>query len=484
MSPDWLSACFGKRAIIWINLSGAFVVGLDRACPIGAVACLDDGLDIDLVAARSGVRFCSRERATGRRLRTPDPCTDEILLALREEIDGILGASSSSDWVLVCPRGNRTLEGFARERGHRAVCPAGELYGWLNHKANFFSGLQVLGLPRLRGRWLRPAEARFGQLGDALGLPFVLQAARGQSGAGTYLIYREQDLAHACVRLADADVWAAPFAGELSLNINAIAMERRVAVAYPSVQLVGLGMVGARPCGYCGNDFTSTASVPRATVIAAQEQAERLGAWLVSLGFRGLFGLDFVVDRDTGEPFAVDLNPRWQGSTVLETQAMLREGRIPLAAAELAYVAGALDEAEIVPMIDDFRAPITGSQLHLHYCGSDDGIVERPVRPGVYHIGGGLRFQREGLELSDCATGDDVLVCGGIVRPGTRVAPGARPVRIASLKGVLDPATLRPHPWVRQAVTGLYGALGFAPPNAAGGDDGPASLPNSPHSGI
>lgn len=463
MKPDGFAACFGTRAILWLNLSGAFVIGLDRICPIAAVACLDDGLDLDLISARSGVRFCSRERATGWRIRTPDPCTEEILPAVGQEVDQILREGPCAKWVLVCPRGNRSLSVFARARGQRAVCPPDALYRWLNHKANFFSGLEALGLPRLSGRWVRANEARYSMLRDELGLPFVLQAAEGQSGSGSYLVRCERDLVDACGRLADAEAWAAPFAGELSLNINAFAMASRVAVAYPSVQLVGLSLVGARPLGYCGNDFTSTASLPREMVIAAQEQVERVGGWLASLGFRGLFGIDFVVERDSGKIFAVDLNPRWQGSTVLEVQAMLRAGRIPLAAAELAYVTGALGENEIAPLLDGFRAPLVGSQLHLTCRTSHAEPTERIVRPGVYDARAGLEFCREGLELADCSAEDEILVCGGVVRPGTRMALGARPARLASLKGAWDPATLRPHPWVSRTVASLYEAFGVTP---------------------
>ncbi len=40
-----LNALFGKRNILWCNISGAYVIGLDGSCPIRAVACLNDGQD-------------------------------------------------------------------------------------------------------------------------------------------------------------------------------------------------------------------------------------------------------------------------------------------------------------------------------------------------------------------------------------------------------------------------------------------------------
>ena len=460
-----LSTCFGKHKILWLNLVGGFVVGLDRVCPIAAVACLDDGLEYDFVENRSGLRFLSRERKTGKRIRTPDPCTDEIIPALRDEIDNTMERHPAADWIFVCPRGSRTLEDFACKRGKKAVCPPSVLYDWLYDKANFFSGLEAAGLPRLPGRWLRAKNARFAELRSTFGLPFVVQTARSQSGAGTSLIRRESDLAAVFANLADSELWIAPFAGPLSLNINAFAMDSWIAVGYPNIQLVGLDMVGARPfSGYCGNDYTSVAGLPCEIVQEAQDQTERLGRWLISLGYRGIFGLDFVMQQGSGKLFPVDLNPRWQGSTVLETQAMLRAGRIPLAAAEIAYTTGSMSESDIAPFLDDFRAPIAGSQLYLAYVGPGEARIDRHVSPGIYVSVQQLEFRRPGLELADCATEEEVLLCGGIVRPGTCLVPGSRPARVASLGAMVNPETLAPLPWTRRVVSKVYEAIGLTPP--------------------
>jgi hypothetical protein len=247
-------------------------------------------------------------------------------------------------------------------------------------------------------------------------------------------------------------------------------MAFRTVVGYPSVQLVGLGLVGARPfSGYCGNDFTSTAGLPSGIVSEAQEQAERIGRWLAAQGFRGLFGIDFVVDADRGDLWAVDLNPRWQGSTALETQAALQVGRVPLAAAELAYVTGAIGESEIVSMIDDFRAPLEGAQLFLHHVGAGEVVIEPRVRPGVYAAADRVEFRRAGLDLSACHSGEEWLVCGGVVRPGTRITPGARPARIVSRGAMVDPETLEPLPWARRAVGAVYQMFGLVAPDGETG---------------
>ena len=138
------SAAFGNMNILWCNLSGSFVSGLDGPCPIRAVACLDDEQDLDLIEARSGVRFLSHERSTRRREVAHDPANDDIIRHLREPILNTLAASPKSTWRIVCPRPARALEEFAAETGYTAVSLRADLCHWLNHKNNFFQGRREL----------------------------------------------------------------------------------------------------------------------------------------------------------------------------------------------------------------------------------------------------------------------------------------------------------------------------------------------------
>ena len=458
---DTFPSVFGSKRILWQNLSGSYIIGLDRLAPVRAVACLDDGLEFDLVTERSGVLFCSRERTTKRRVPAPDSKTDTIIPTLREEIEHTLSKAPDESWVWISPRPCATLEAFAQERGLRAACPPAKLCHWLNHKANFFQGLDAADLPRLKGEWMPLATTRYSELRSRFGGPFVMQAPRGVRGSGTALIKTEHDFRTAHERLREGDVWVAPYASDLSLNINAFVMDSTTAVSYPSVQLEGLSMVNARPGGYCGNDFTSTAGLPSGIVEDAFQQAERVGAWLGTLGYRGIFGLDLVFNAGTGRLYAVDLNPRWQGSTSLEIQAMLLKGRIPLAAAEMAYQAGALSESEITPMMDEFRKPIEGSQMLLYAAGPEIGRMPGLLKPGVYRAAGSLQFLRTALELSEGIEADEFLLTNSIPRPGTAIEPQSRPVRVFSINPVLDLDSLQPLDWSKHAAGMMYKELGL-----------------------
>ena len=460
---------FGKRRIFWLNLSGSFAIGLDRAFPITNVGCLDDGLEYPLVEQRSGVAFCSHERSTAERVVTHDPASDDVAGLLGPRIEAIVRSAPSDDWWLVCPRKSPALEAIAQRRGCSYVGPRPDLCDWLNHKANFFQGCNKLGLAFPPGRWLRAFQTRHSELHGEFGDKYVLQQPRGTTGLGTRIVSSEADFARAGAALGDDDLWAAPYLGNLSLNLNAIAMETAAAVSYPSVQLVGFDMLGQTPGGYCGNDFSAVAALPPSMIEEAIEKTRRLGEWLATLGYRGIYGVDFVVEAATGCLYAVDLNPRWQGSTVLEIQAMLREGRLPLAAADIAYGTGALSEQEVMDLADDFRLPISGSQLLPYVPQGVTHRVARDIRPGVYRIADKLEFLREGLEIADCTTDEEALLTGGIVKRGTMMYPGSRPLRLFSPRSAIHLNTCRPLPWAQRAAEQLYRLLGLTPPSLADG---------------
>jgi hypothetical protein len=214
---------------------------------------------------------------------------------------------------------------------------------------------------------------------------------------------------------------------------------------------------------YCGNDYTSAATLDSSILTAVSEQTRRIGGWLSTLGYRGLFGLDFMVDPASARPYAVDLNPRWQGSTAVGAQAEARSGRLPLAAAEIAWKMGVLGEDEIVHRADQFLAPLTASQMSLRLDAPGWSTVTGDVEPGVSSSAPRVGFRRAGIGLDDLAELAEVLVTGAVPSPGYRVGSGSHLLRVYSLQPVIDLASGQPLPWARQFASAMYEALRLEP---------------------
>jgi hypothetical protein len=68
-----------------------------------------------------------------------------------------------------------------------------------------------------------------------------------------------------------------------------------------------------RPFGYCGNDFGMASRLEPEVLDHIEKITVTVGEWLRTFGYRGTFGVDFLV-RD-GEVLFTEVNPRFQGST-------------------------------------------------------------------------------------------------------------------------------------------------------------------------
>ena len=165
------------------------------------------------------------------------------------------------------------------------------------------------------------------------------------------------------------------------------------------------------------------------------------------------------MEPDSGRLFAVDLKPRWQGSTAISTQAKALAGRLPLAVAEVAWKLGALGEDEIARRADLFVAPVQASQISLRSGARDWQVVTGEVSPGVYSCRPRIEPRRPGIRLDDLEGPDEVLVTGGVPAPGSRVAPRATFLRVYSRHATLDPVRGSLLDWPERVAASLYSAL-------------------------
>jgi hypothetical protein len=206
----------------WLCRAGHYVAGLSPVCPIRFVMCVDDSPVHDALERQEGIRFFSLESRTGRRNEGRDGAANDILPSYRDEIEEAL--ASGKRRVLAASITTRSLSAFAAETGCELIGNSPDLAEWLNDKSNFLAALDELGLPKMRGRWACLGEWRYGEISMELGSSFVAQLAHGTSGSGTVFIRSEAEYEAAGAQFGGGPVWLVPDLGELSLNVNALAL--------------------------------------------------------------------------------------------------------------------------------------------------------------------------------------------------------------------------------------------------------------------
>jgi hypothetical protein len=323
------------------------------------------------------------------------------------------------------------------------------------NKLNFVEVAKSAGLPTPRWENLSVDQlADYKGLASRFGPRLVVQGARGNAGQRTWMVAGAADLAHVRRREAGPTVRVAELVGGMPFTVNAVAgTDGILDWSLPSRQVTGIPWLTPHQLGSCGNAWGEPALQPRLEDIGLA--LARIGTALSGAGFRGLFGVDFVLGA--GGPVVIETNPRMVASVPLATQVELSGGLVPLLLRHLLVGLGVTDNsAEVAapsgvgsaaarPSLPEPLPP--ASQVILHRL--DKSADERAnTVSGVYGLGGDEpHFLRPGVWLSDLSgAADEALVlvreAGEPVTPGREFARiymhGAEGERTPGLRGLVE----------------------------------------------
>jgi hypothetical protein len=220
------------------------------------------------------------------------------------------------------------------------------------------------------------------------------------------MVAGQTDLDHARRRETAPSVRVSAHVGGMPFTVNAVAgWGGLLDWSLPSRQVTGVPWLTPYQLGSCGNAWGEPALESHLAGIATAVVA--LGAALSDAGFRGVFGVDFVLGG--GGPVVIEANPRMVASLPLATQVELSAGLAPLLLQHLLVgidAADALGPATTAPP----DLPLT-SQVIVHRLDKDS--ADHVLLPsGVYRLGEGVpQYLRQGAWLTDLSlAGDEALV--------------------------------------------------------------------------
>lgn len=232
----------------------------------------------------------------------------------------MLNAMAGKEHAIVPYRPSNFLSAleFARsERGMSLGLFAGHQHVF-EHKPWVESAVKNMGLPMVPWRYVADEEQLDTRDLLANG-PVVLRPSRGSGGSGMARVDDAEGVAAKWPAGEEFFASVAPYLADcLPLNIGAVVWDGGITVHFPSIQLIGIPECVGRPFGYCGNDFASVKEIEPALIEQIESVTVKVGAWLRLQGYRGAFGIDFMVDHGTA--LFTEINPRFQGSTRMSAQ--------------------------------------------------------------------------------------------------------------------------------------------------------------------
>ena len=245
--------------------------------------------------------------------------------------------------------------------------------------------------------------------------PVMLRRSRTSGGEGLELVDDPSLLAARWPHVPERFMSIAPYLRDaLPVNVGGTVWRDGVTVHRPSVQLIGIAGVVTRRFGYCGNDFGLMRDLDPAIIDEIETSTKAIGAWLGRYGYRGSFGVDFLVHE--GQALFTEVNPRFQGSTHLSSRISIEENEPCLM---LEHLAAWLDIDAPNPrdqrrLRDLVAATPNYSHVVFHWTGQEAASLDTRTFTTALRGAGGLS-----IELTPRA--------GTVVDPGAAVARWTAP---------------------------------------------------------
>jgi hypothetical protein len=462
---DELSQCRGTWA--WVGQRGIDAFSVLDFVSVDAAFCCDFGEVYPGVFG--GASLFSVEKDHGKRENWGNKDLEMLWKAptcrqIETYIGGVKGPINT-----VC---YRSLEVLEKDRRFRVLAPPLMLKDLFDDKLRQLELFSMLGVKTPMTFVCPLNETTFSKAAEILDGPFVVQPPVGSSGENTYFVNNEIDFERVKDIFEPAQrVKLSKYLPVPSLNGHCVVLKTRGGLrsiaACPSVQIVGAHGCTSRAEVYCGNDFSAAASMPKSIREEICKIMENIGLYMGTKGFLGLFGMDFLLNGD--EVLALEINPRFQGSTMLLSLLQVDRDEIPLAALHVMQFMGLIEEVAqnfLERSKRMYRIPYKGAHLIIHSLKDKPYSIEHDMKAGIYTlVNNAIKRVRDGKTYRDIKRPDEWCVLGNLPKIATEIFQEARFAMIQTRKSVLDDSLQQLESYAANFVNELQGRCKMLPFN-------------------
>lgn len=404
--------------------------------------------------------------------------------------------SSFTSPALVVYKSSSKMERVCRENNWTLVAPPVKFGKSLfEDKIKFRRILEEIGAPPPPGEVIPAKDLNFYKLKKKYGTPFVLQHPRRGGGKGTFFISSQDDW-HKAVRklhiqeiegeeiiedITNLEVIVAKYITGPSPSITGCVTRQGILYTNLQYQLIDMPELynPAKGSGlFCGHDWSSS-RFSQNIEKQAYNIVANVGKYFQSYGYKGIFGVDFVLDEKRQKLYVTESNPRLLGSFPTLTMAQILNNEPPIIAFHLLEYLDADYEMDIKEINTLMRKPKQGAQMFPHNLTGHWTRSNGRVKAGIYKLhktrniparrslavffrslrrrrGEGekhetkLQFIRPGYAMKHLKHKDEFLLTDGVLPKKAHYSPNRRLGRILTLRRVLTKDKKSLTPWARQ----------------------------------
>lgn len=305
-----------------------------------------------------------------------------------------------------------------------------------DNKIEFNKILEEIGLPVPPYVIRSQEDIDYNDIFSLLGDKIVIQFPTSFSGSGTFIIHSKEDYFTAISserfsrqknKNVKGKIRIAKYVNrKLSPVIGVCSTKEGIVHTDLYNQIIDAPEVVKKEKGtgvYCGNEWTSVI-FPEIIKRQAYDAAEKIGAYLKNKeGYKGYFGLDFILDDEKKILYPIEVNIRLIGS--FPVFSMLQEvHKQPLIQA--IQILQYLDRDDYVLDVEslnkEMKGNMKGAYIHVYSNSSKAVYNKGELEAGIYCVGkgGDIKFSRPSYSLLDLRNKDEFLVSQGVPHRNTK----------------------------------------------------------------
>jgi hypothetical protein len=228
-------------------------------------------------------------------------------------------------------KNDEQIEKLAKKNNFKLLNPSYKLGLELENKVNFSKFVDELGFVE------QPDYELFEKLSDLdyksicqkFGNEFIVQFILGHTGSGTFFIDSETTLGTLIEKYPLRKGKVAKKINGIPYTINACITKLGIIIGGISEQITGVEGLTSSKGGTIGNDFTQRHlnDVIRSEMVTI---TTKIGEILGGKGHKGIFGLDFMLESDTGKLFLIEANIRQVASSTYVSYLQRMNNQVPI----------------------------------------------------------------------------------------------------------------------------------------------------------
>ena len=447
-----------KTPVVGVGISAFNRTSLDGYLPCYSIICAKNSRDLEIL--QRDFKIISLEKIPPKERISRNP----VNMLKQKEAKKFLEKLNKP--YLLFYRVTEKLERVCDKNGWGLIGNRSSVF--FDNKVRFRRVMEELDLPLIPGEVLKVNELNYDSLSGKYG-QFAIQLQKESGGKGTFFIRGGEDFEKCTKKIggkfADSEVLITKFIHGPSPSITGCVTKHGVLYTDLQYQLLDIPEVMNTKVGsgiFCGHDWTSSDDFPSRIKKQAYEYAEAIGNYLKGRGYKGIFGLDMIMED--GRVYVVELNPRLLGSFPVLTMAQ-ELNREPLLIGfhilEFLNEDYEIDLKEVNRLI---KKPKRGAQLILFNKHKQFAENKKSLRPGIYVVEGDeIIYLRPGYKLSDLKQKNEFIITDGVPFENTVFKPHGRILKILTLEKIMNKNTFKLNKWMKEVVGKVFEKLEMVP---------------------